>query len=120
MPCDGRMKVKPVSMVKGGVPYVKLAVDNHEPVEVHFPLDPLLEIDKIKWTLNGHPIDVDQDETKSAVYWKRDAFGISLIIHYPSKLQFSKHVLKYFFHKLYGLFASFRATVYWELADGSF
>ncbi|KAL5105628.1 Basigin [Taenia crassiceps] len=84
-PCDGHIKVKPVSMVKGGVPYVKLTVDNHEPVEVHFPLDPLLGIDKIKWTLNGNPIDVDQDETKSAVYWKRDSFGIALIIRYPKQ-----------------------------------
>ncbi|VDM22862.1 unnamed protein product [Hydatigera taeniaeformis] len=84
-PCDGHIKVKPVHMTKGGVSYVKLTVDHHEPVEVHFSLDPLMKIDKVKWTLNGHPIDVDQDETKAAVYWKRDLFGIALIIRYPKQ-----------------------------------
>ncbi|KAH9279534.1 Basigin [Echinococcus granulosus] len=84
-PCDGHIKVKSVPMMKGGVSYVKLAVDNNEPIEVHFSVDPLLEIDKIKWTLNKNPIDVDQDEPKSAVYWKRDSLGIVLVIRYPKQ-----------------------------------
>ena len=83
-PCNGIIEVKPTPMMKGGVSFVKLVVDNTKPVEINFPVDPLVEIDKIKWTINQHPIDVDENDDNDAVYWKRDASGVTLVIRYPS------------------------------------
>ncbi|VDD75575.1 unnamed protein product [Mesocestoides corti] len=85
-PCNEKVNVKPSMMSKGGVPFQKLIVDSSTPIEIRFPVDHQVEIDEVKWTLNSNPIDVDQDETKSAVYWKHDASDIVLVIGHPKQI----------------------------------
>ena len=110
-------------MMKGGVSFVKLVVDNTKPVEINFPVDPLVEIDKIKWTINQHPIDVDENDDNDAVYWKRDASGVTLVIRYPSMcwvyaLIFLNIPMQVFLS--WTLSCPYRATAYWQLANGSY
>ncbi|KAM3173400.1 hypothetical protein ACTXT7_012595 [Hymenolepis weldensis] len=85
--CPDKIKVKSVIMEKSGLRYAKLAVDADVPIRINFPIDRLIEIDDLDWKLNGHPVDVDQDEVKSAIYWTREPDNIVLVIRVP-KLQY--------------------------------
>ncbi len=83
--CGVEVKVKQETFVKSGVAFSKLVVDGAEPIKIAFSLRPSFVIKKIKWHLNGGPIDVDQDETKSAAYWVRETDFVQLVIRTPSK-----------------------------------
>lgn len=72
-------------MEKSGLRYAKLAVDANVPIRINFPIDQLFEIDDLHWRLNDHPVDVDQDEVKSAIYWMREPDNIVLVIRLPSE-----------------------------------
>ncbi len=83
--CGVEVKVKQETFLKSGVAFSKLVVDGAEPIKIAFSLRQSFVIKKIKWHLNGGPIDVDQDETKSAAYWVRETDFVQLVIRTPSK-----------------------------------
>ncbi|VUZ39953.1 unnamed protein product [Hymenolepis diminuta] len=85
--CSDKIKVKSEIVEKSGLRYSKLAVDANIPIRINFPIDQLIEIDDLHWRLNDRPVDVDQDEVKSAIYWVRQPDNIVLVIRVP-KLQY--------------------------------
>lgn len=87
------LTLKEEHLVKGGVPYTKLVVDGSSRIEIAFSINPTVEIKKLKWTLNGGPIDVDENETKSPVYWIRETNMIQLVIQHPSTSLNQNHPL---------------------------
>lgn len=82
-PCEEEVKVKPTTLEKGGFPFTKFVVDSENPITLSFDVPTVVEIDDLKWRLNDHPIDVDENEEESAVYWKRVPEGVSLVVRIP-------------------------------------
>ncbi|KAM7534622.1 hypothetical protein Aperf_G00000106074 [Anoplocephala perfoliata] len=81
--CDREVKVRSTTLEKGGIPFTKLVVDSETPITIPFAVPTVIEIDYVSWKLDDLPIDVDENEERSAVYWKRQPEAVELVVRVP-------------------------------------
>lgn len=117
-PCEYQVKVKPTTLEKGGIPFTKLVVDSEIPITIPFAIPTVVEIGDLSWKLNGHPIDVDKDEEKSAVYWKSAPGAVQLVVRVPSRLFSLLAFLLFYPFQFNPFFAEAQYIGNWEMLLG--